>query len=104
MERFKPDDKKDHFDDIRMIRTSLLDSNIINLMKREKIRENADFLNSKREFADIPLDKTKYGEEEKKNTTQNSKDKPVNPTQNSTLGKKISLEELEKIISAKIAL
>jgi len=66
-------------------------------MKSQKMKENSDFLNSKRASSDIPLDKIKYSEEESKD----EKAKVIHPTTNKAT-KRLSLEELEKIVAAKM--
>ena len=90
MERYKKEESKEDFDDIRKIRTSFLDSNIINLIKNQKMKDNSEFLNNKRIFADVPLDKLKFKETDK--TINND-----NPLVN-----KLNLEDFEKIVFAKI--
>jgi hypothetical protein len=94
MERYKPDEKKEGLDDLHKIRTSYLDTNIINMMKNQKLKENSEFLQNKREFSDTPLEKIKFSTEDTHKKTEK-----INNTSET---KKLSLEELEKIVSAKI--
>ena len=89
MERYKKEESKEDFDNIRKIRTSFLDSNIINLIKNQKMKDNSEFLNNKRVFADVPLDKLKFKEAEKNIFSENS-------------GNKLNLEDFEKLVFAKI--
>ena len=95
MERYKPDEKKEGLDDLHKIRTSYLDTNIINMMKNQKLKENSEFLQNKRGLSDTPLEKIKFSAEEThQNTNKNNN--------NTSETKKLSLEELERIVSAKI--
>lgn len=94
MERYKPEQKKEGLDDIHKIRTSYLDTNIINMMKNQKLKENTEFLQNKRVFSDTPLEKLKFSTDEK--MKQEDKHNSFNESM------KLTLEELEKIVSSKI--
>lgn len=98
MERYKFDEKNDEIEDIHHLRTSLLDSNIINMIKNKKIKENSEFLQTKRVFSDVPLEKLKFTEEFKINEIKSNKAKYNIGIET----KQLTLEELEKIVSEKI--
>jgi hypothetical protein len=66
------------------------------MMKNQKLKENSEFLQNKRGLSDTPLEKIKFSAEE---THQNTN---KNNNNNTSETKKLSLEELERIVSAKI--
>lgn len=97
MEKFKLHENNDEIDDIHKIRTSFLDSNIINMMKNKQTKHNSEFLQSKRLYNDIPLEKLKFMEQTNQNHNL-TKEKSNTGVET----KQLTLEELEEIISSKI--
>jgi len=94
MKKYKMEKIPDNtMDDLRHIRTSFLDTNLINMMKNKQLKENEEFLSNKRQFSDVPLDKVHFEE-------QKPSMKKVEANKES---KKLSLEELEKLVASKFA-